>query len=47
MENSYASTYKANYSGELAMVETPKWPPWLTTTPIYQGHLSIWKKNTF
>merc|ERR1712083_70027 len=46
-ENFYASTYKANYSGDFAMVETHKFPPYLTTKPIYQGHLTIYKHKNF
>ena len=49
MENSYASTYTANYSGDTRMVETPNpnWPPIVNTKPIYQGHLSIWRHKQF
>ena len=47
MENSYASTYTANYSGDSRMVETPNWPPNVNTKPTYQGHLSIWKHKHF
>ena len=46
-ENYYASTYKANYSGLYAMVETEKFPPITTTKPTYQGHLSVYKYRHF
>ena len=54
MENSYASTYTAAYSGDSRMVETPNQTPALNKkSEPYQGHLStpiryiIWKKKHF
>ena len=54
IENSYASTYTAAYSGDSRMVETPNQTPALNkNSEPYQGHLStpiryiIWKKKHF
>ena len=55
MENAYASTYTAAYSGDSRMVETPNQTPALNkkSEPYEQGHLStpiryiIWRKKHF
>ena len=54
MENSYASTYTAAYSGDSRMVETPNQTPALNKkSEPDQGHLStpiryiIWRKKHF